>query len=74
MISVKEVLDKALDNDLISVKDWNEGIYVYVIYRIVWETKYHSILYSVNSEEQATRIVADFNSPDEYFYQKVKIN
>lgn len=74
MISTTEVLNKALDNDLISVKDWNEGIFVYVIYRIVWETKYHSILYSVNSEEQAKKIVEEMKSPDEYFYQKVKIN
>ncbi len=74
MVNAKEVLDKVIDNELISVKDWNEGIFIYVIYRIVWETKSHYILYPVHSEEQAKKIVADFNSPDEYFYQKVKIN
>lgn len=73
MADVKGILNKALDNDLITVKEWNEGIYTYVIYRIVWETKSHYILYAVDSEETAKRIVEEFKS-DEYFYQKVKVN
>jgi hypothetical protein len=72
--NVKEVLDKALDNDLISVQDWNEGLFTYVIYRIVWETKSHYLLYAVNSEEQAKRIVEGFKADDEYFYKKVRVN
>lgn len=73
MIGVKEVLDKVLANGLITVKDWNEGIFIYVIHRIVWETKSHYILYAVESEESAKTIVDNFKSND-YFYEKVKIN
>lgn len=73
MTNVRKILSEALDKEIISVSEWNEGIYVYVIYRIVWETKGHYILYAVHSEESAKNIVADFKSED-YFYEKVKVN
>lgn len=73
MNNAKEILRKALDNKLITVQEWNKGIYVYIIYRIVWETKSHYILYAVNSEEDAKRIVEGFNS-NEYSYEKVRVN
>jgi hypothetical protein len=73
MDGVKSILRKAIDKELITIREYNEGIFVYIIYRIVWETKSHYILYAVDSEEDAKRIVAEFKS-DEYFYQKVKVN
>lgn len=56
-----------------SVQEYNEGIYVYVIYRIVWETKLHYVLYLADSEEEAKMIVNSFSS-NEYYYEKVKVN
>lgn len=73
MNDTKSILRKLLDNDLITVKEWNEGLFIYVIYRIVWETKNHYILYAVNSEEDAKKIVNDFNS-EGYYYEQVRIN
>jgi hypothetical protein len=73
MNKVREILNKAMKQGIISIKEYNEGIYVYIIYRIVWETKSHYILYPIASEEEAKRIVARFKS-NEYYYQKVRIN
>ena len=73
MTKIREILNKAIKQGIISIKEYNDGIYVYIIYRILWETKSHYILYSITSEEEAKRIVSEFNS-DEYYYQKVKIN
>jgi len=73
MKNLKGILSKSLEDGTITVPEWNSGIYIYIIYRIVWETKSHYILYSVDTEEQAKDIVEDFKN-DEYFYQKVKVN
>jgi hypothetical protein len=73
MSNAKEVLKKALDNGLVTISEWNRGIYSYIIYRVVWETKSNYVLYAVDSEQEAERIVNGFNS-DEYFYEKVRIN
>lgn len=70
---IKEILRNAADKGLITTRDYNEGVYTYIIYRIVWETKSHYILYAVDSEEDAKRVVGGFNS-EEYFYQKVRVN
>lgn len=73
MSNVKSILKKAQKSGLITIKEWNEGIFAYIIYRIVWETKSHYILYSVDSEEDAKKIIDEHNDGS-YFYQKVKIN
>ena len=74
MVEIKELLRKSLNSGLITIPDWNKGLFVYIIYRIVWETKSNYLLYAVDTEEQAKKIVKEFNSPNEYFYQEIKVN
>ena len=51
MLNAKEVLRKALDNKLITIPEWNEGIFIFIVYRIVWETKSHYIVHALDDEE-----------------------
>lgn len=73
-MNYKEILKNAALNGLINIKDYNEGIYAYIIYRIVWETKGHYILYAVPTEEEAQQFIKEHGQTVEYYYQKIKIN
>ena len=72
-MDIKEIFKKAIEKNITTIKEFNEGIYVYVIYRIVWETQSHYILYAVGTEDEAVKFIEEHN-PNEYFYQKLKIN
>jgi len=73
MLNAKEVLRKALDNKLITIPEWNEGIFIFIVYRIVWETKSHYIVHALDDEESVKKFV-ESRGINEYFYEKVKVN
>ena len=73
MILAKEIFKKALDNKLITGKEWNEGFYVFIVCHIVWETKYHDIIHVLHDEEQAKEFCRT-RGLSEYFYKSVKVN
>jgi len=72
MKSISEILKEAASKNIISIKQYNEGIPVFIVYRIVWETKNHHIVQVFSTEDQAKKFVENKPS-DEYFYQKAKI-
>lgn len=69
-INYKKLLRSAVDNDLISIADYNAGIYCYLVYRIVWETKAHYILFPFPTEEEAIKYI---NGREGYYYQRLKL-
>jgi len=72
MKNIVEILKEAIIKNIITTKEFNIGISVFVVYRIVWETKSHYILYVLPTEEQAKEALKD-KPENEYFYQELRV-
>jgi hypothetical protein len=73
MKNIRAILSKALEADIITVPEWNKGICIYVVYRVVPETNSHYLLYAFDSEEAAKSEVERFKDP-QYHYQELRLN
>jgi hypothetical protein len=68
MKTIFEILREATSKNIISIKQYNDGVPVFIVYRIVWETKNHYILQICSTEDQAKNSIKD--KPSEEFFIK----
>jgi hypothetical protein len=70
--NIAEILKEAVKKDIITIRQYNDRISVFIVYRIIWETKGHEIVYAFSTEEMAKKAIE--NKPEnEYFYKEVHI-